>query len=78
LASELDLRSVSTSSGDGADLVTAMIDEMRDLHCDVGDGLELDSPNMPEVGPAELSPPGVYVVGLRDGAAVCGGGTKRL
>jgi hypothetical protein len=75
LASELDFRSVSTSSGDGADLVTAMIDEVRDLHCDVGDGLELDSP---KVGPAELSPPGVYVVGLRDGAAVCGGGTKRL
>jgi GNAT superfamily N-acetyltransferase len=79
MASELDFRPVSISSGDGAELVAAMIDEMRRLYCDVGDGLDLDSPNMPKAGPAELSPPGgVYLVGYRGGVAVCGGGIKRL
>jgi GNAT superfamily N-acetyltransferase len=79
MASELDFRPVSISSGDGAELVAAMIDETRRLYCDVGDGLDLESPNMPKAGPAELGPPGrVYLVGYRDGVAVCGGGIKRL
>jgi GNAT superfamily N-acetyltransferase len=79
MASELDFRPVSISSGDGAELVAAMIDEMRRLYCDVGDGLDLDSPNMPKAGPAELGPSGwVYLVGYRDGVAVFGGGIKRL
>src|ERR1700709_1749897 len=55
MASELDFRPVSISSGDGAELVAAMTGEMRRLYCDVGDGLDLDSPNMPKAGPAELS-----------------------
>ena len=34
---------------------------------------------MPTAGPAELGPPGgAFLVGYRDGAAVCGGGIKRL
>jgi GNAT superfamily N-acetyltransferase len=60
-------------------LVAAMIAEMRDLYWDIRGGLDLDSPDMPKAGPAELGPPwGVYLVGYRDGAAVCGGGLKRL
>lgn len=62
-------------SGDAAELLAAMVAEMRDLY----DGLELDAPNMPKAGPTELGPPdGVYLVGYRDGVAVCGGGIKRL
>ncbi|MDT5324577.1 MAG: hypothetical protein QOF25_1729 [Mycobacterium sp.] len=76
---ELDFRPVPAGTGDGAALVAAMIDEMRELYWDVGDGLDLNSPDMPKGGPAELSPPaGVFLVGYRDGAAVCGGGVKRL
>jgi hypothetical protein len=68
---ELDFRPVPAGTGDGAALVAAMIDEMRELYWDVGDGLDLNSPDMPKAGPAELSPPaGVFLVGYRDGAAV--------
>jgi GNAT superfamily N-acetyltransferase len=60
-------------------LVAAMIAEMRELYWDIRGGLDLDSPDMPKAGPAELGPPrGVYLVGYRDGVAVCGGGLKRL
>ncbi len=79
MAAELDFRSVLVDVGDGAALVAAMIDEMRELYWDVGDGLDLNSPEMPRAGPAELGPPdGVFLVGYRDGEAVCGGGVKRL
>ena len=65
--------------GDGAALVAAMVAEMRELYWDVGDGLDLNSPDMPKAGPADLGPPGgTFLVGYRDGAAVCGGGIKRL
>jgi GNAT superfamily N-acetyltransferase len=61
--------------GDGAALVAAMVDEMRELY----DGLDLNSPAMPAAGAAELGPPtGAFLVGYRDGVAVCGGGIKRL
>jgi hypothetical protein len=54
-----------------------MIDEMRELYCDIGEGLDLDSPDMPKAGPAELSPPnGTFLVGYRDGVALCGGGVN--
>jgi GNAT superfamily N-acetyltransferase len=34
---------------------------------------------MPKAGPAELGPPaGTFLVGYRDGVALCGGGVKRL
>ena len=62
-------------SGDGAALVGAMIDEMRDLY----EGLDLLSPDMPKAGVAELGPPhGTFLVGYRAGEAICGGGVKRL
>lgn len=52
-----------------------MVEEMRELY----DGLDLNSPDMPAAGAAELGPPGgAFLVGYRDGAAVCAGGIKRL
>jgi GNAT superfamily N-acetyltransferase len=79
MRSELDFRQVSVSEGDGAALVAAMIEEMRELYWDIGDGLDLNSPDMPKAGPVELGPPaGTFLVGYRDGVALCGGGFKRL
>jgi GNAT superfamily N-acetyltransferase len=75
VTADLEFRPVPAGTGDAADLVAAMIAEMRDLY----DGLNLDAPDMPKAGPAELSPPGgLYVVGYRADAPVCGGGIKRL
>lgn len=52
---------------------------MRDEIAATYDGLELDGPEMPRAGPAELSPPsGAFIVGRVDGAPVCCGGLKRL
>jgi GNAT superfamily N-acetyltransferase len=79
----LDFRAVPSDAGDAAALVAAMVAEMRELYWDLGasgsGGLDLDAPDMPKAGPAELGPPaGVFLVGYRDGVAVCGGGLKRL
>jgi len=75
VTADLEFRPVPAGTGDAAALVAAMIAEMRDLY----DGLDLDAPDMPKAGPAELSPPGgLYLVGYRAGAPVCGGGLKRL
>ena len=72
---DLHFRAVPAGTGAAADLVGAMVAEMRVLY----DGLDLDAPDMPKAGPAELGPPGgVYLVGYRDGVPVCGGGLKRL
>jgi GNAT superfamily N-acetyltransferase len=72
---DLQFRAVPAGSGDAADLVGAMVAEMRELY----DGLDLEAPDMPKAGPAELGPPGgVYLVGYRNGIPVCGGGLKRL
>ncbi len=44
-----------------------MVAEMRELYWDVGDGLDLNSPDMPAAGPEELGPPGgAFVVGYRE------------
>lgn len=75
MADDLEFRPVPAGTGDAAEMVAAMVAEMRDLY----DGLDLDAPDMPKAGPAELGPPGgVYLVGYRDGEPVCGGGLKRL
>lgn len=72
---DLEFRPVAAGTGDAADLVAAMVAEMRDLY----DGLDLEAPGMPKASPAELGPPGgLYLVGYHDGAPVCGGGIKRL
>jgi GNAT superfamily N-acetyltransferase len=72
---DLEFRAVPAGAGHAADLVAAMVAEMRELY----DGLDLEAPEMPKAGPAELGPPGgVYLVGYRDGIPVCGGGLKGL
>lgn len=56
-------------------LVEAMRLEMRELY----EGLDIDAPEMPKAGPAEMNPPaGAFLVGYLDGAPVCCGGLKRL
>jgi GNAT superfamily N-acetyltransferase len=75
MANDLVFRAVPAGTGDAADMVAAMVAEMRDLY----DGLDLEGPGMPKAGPSELGPPGgVYLVGYRAGVPVCGGGLKRL
>jgi GNAT superfamily N-acetyltransferase len=75
VASELDFRHVTVETGVGAALVSAMIDEMRELY----DGLDISAPGLSVASAAELAPPGgTFLVGYRDGEAVCGGGIKRL
>ena len=70
---------MSAADGDGAALVAAMIEEMRELYWEWGrTGSELPR-TCPRQVPAELGPPGgAFLVGYRDGEAVCGGGIKRL
>ena len=71
----LEFRHVTVDAADAAALVSAMVAEMRDLY----DGLDLDAPDMPKAGPAELGPQGgTFLVGYRDGIPVCGGGIKAL
>jgi GNAT superfamily N-acetyltransferase len=75
VVTDLEFRAVPAGTGDAAELVRAMVSEMRELY----DGLDLDAPDMPKAGPAELGPPGgVYLVGYQGGVPVCGGGIKRL
>lgn len=75
MGGDLEFRHVPADTGDAAAMVSAMVAEMRDLY----DGLDLDGPDMPKAGPAELGPPhGTFLVGYRDGLPVCGGGLKRL
>ena len=62
-------------AGPGGELVAAMRAEMAALY----GGLDLDGPEMPRAGVAELGPPGgTFLVGMRDGEPVCCGGVKRL
>ena len=75
MADELEFRAVAADTGEAADLLAAMVAEMAELY----DGLDLNAPDMPKAGPAELGPPdGVFLVGYRGGVPACGGGIKRL
>jgi len=75
VASELDFRHVSAADGDGAAIIAAMVEEIRELY----GGLDLNAPDMPTAGAADLGPPGgTFLVGYREGTPVCGGGIKRL
>jgi GNAT superfamily N-acetyltransferase len=74
-APELEFRDAPVTSGDGARLLGGMREEIAALY----DGLDLDGDAMPRAGAAELGPPhGAFLVGYRDGVAVCCGGLKRL
>jgi GNAT superfamily N-acetyltransferase len=57
-----------------SDLLAAMVAEMALLYGPI------DRPGMPSATPADFAPPhGTFLVGFdADGAAVCGGGVKRL
>jgi GNAT superfamily N-acetyltransferase len=71
----IEFRDGRIDSGDGAVLVTAMRGEMAELY----DGLDIDAPQMPKAGPAEMNPPaGAFLVGYLDELPVCCGGLKRL
>jgi GNAT superfamily N-acetyltransferase len=71
----LEFREGRIDSGEGRVLERAMADEMHALY----DGLVFDGAGMPTAGPAELNPPaGLFIVGYKDGRAVCCDGIKRL
>ena len=71
----IEFRDGLVDAGDGERLVAAMRAEVGELY----EGMVLDGPAMPAGGPAELNPPaGAFLVGYRDGRAVCCGGIKRL
>jgi GNAT superfamily N-acetyltransferase len=71
----LEFRLCRADEEPAAALVQGMRDEIAALY----DGLDLDGPQMPKAGPAELAPPGgTFTVGFEDGEPVCCGGIKRL
>jgi GNAT superfamily N-acetyltransferase len=72
---QIDFRPGHVDSGDGALLAQAMREDIAAMY----EGLNLDGPEMPKAGPAELSPPGgAFLVGYSGDIAVCCGGVKRL
>lgn len=71
----IEFRDAPLDSGDGQRLLDAMRAEIAALY----EGLDLDGEQMPRAGASELGPPhGAFIVGYRDGRAVCCGGLKRL
>ena len=64
MGSDLQFQHVPVHTGDGSAMVAAMVAEMRELY----DGLDIEAPDMPKAGAAELGPPGgTFLVGYRDG-----------
>ena len=75
MSTHIDFRPGRVDSGEGGRLAAAMRDEIAAIY----DGQDLDGPEMPKAGPAELGPPGgAFLVGYVDGRAICCGGIKRL
>lgn len=72
----LEFRPARADDEPAASLLQGMRDEIAALY----EGQDLDGPDMPKAGPAELSPPhGAFLVGYDEhGSAVCCGGLKRL
>jgi GNAT superfamily N-acetyltransferase len=71
----IEFRPAAVDAGPGGELVAAMRAEIAAIYA----GLDLDGPQMPRAGAAELGPPGgTFLVGIRDGEPVCCGGVKRL
>jgi GNAT superfamily N-acetyltransferase len=71
----LEFRAGRSDEEPGRGLVGAMEAEMAELY----DGLDLNRPDMPRAHPEDFAPPGgAFLIGWRDGEAVCCGGVKRL
>ena len=72
----LKFRAIPLVEEPAASLSAAMAAEIAEIY----DGIDLDGPDMPSAGPADLGPPGgVFLVGFdEDGDAVCCGGVKAL
>lgn len=72
----IEFRPVPVDQEPAASLVQGMRDEIASLY----EGLDLDGPDMPKAGAAELAGPGgTFLVGFdEDGTPVCCGGIKRL
>jgi GNAT superfamily N-acetyltransferase len=74
VAQPVEFRPADAGDEPGAGLLRAMRDEIAALY-----PIGLDAPGMPSATPADLGPPGgIFLVGWRDGAAICCGGVKRL
>jgi GNAT superfamily N-acetyltransferase len=72
---EIEFWAMAFDEGDAATLAQAMRDEIAVMY----GGMDIDSPDMPKAGAAELGPPrGSFIVGYRDGEPICCGGIKRL
>ena len=70
----IEFRAASAGDEPGRGLIRAMSDEIGALY-----PIGLEAPGMPSATPTDLGPPGgTFLVGWRDGAAVCCGGVKRL
>ena len=72
----LEFRPIPLDEEPAASLSAAMAAEIAEIY----DGVDLDGPEMPSAGPADLGPPGgVFLVGFDEGGdAVCCGGVKGL
>lgn len=71
----IEFRDGRVDAGEGGALAQAMREEIAVLY----PGVDLDGDYMPRAGHAELSPPGgAFLVGYREGQAICCGGLKRL
>jgi GNAT superfamily N-acetyltransferase len=74
-ATPIEFRPARADEEPGRGLVAAMEAEMAELY----DGLDLNRPDMPRAQPDDFAPPGgTFLLGWRDGEAVCCGGLKRL
>jgi GNAT superfamily N-acetyltransferase len=74
MAHGVEFRLAEAGDEPGAGLLRAMRDEIATLY-----PIGLDAPGMPSATPADLGPPGgIFLLGWRDGVAVCCGGLKRL
>jgi GNAT superfamily N-acetyltransferase len=75
MSAALEFRPAKVDAGPGAALADAMREEIAAVYA----GLELDGPEMPKAGAAELSPPhGAFIVGWLGDQPVCCGGIKQL
>jgi GNAT superfamily N-acetyltransferase len=71
---KLEFRTADSAAEPGVSLIRAMSEEIGALY-----PIGLEGPGMPSATPGDLGPPGgTFLLGWRDGVAVCCGGVKRL